>query len=75
MTAARLHLADDLELDARRAAWLPCSRCLAVADLHLGEAWVRRARGQLVPLGVADTTVARLRSLLESHRPERLILL
>jgi len=75
VTAARLHLADDLELDARRAAWLPCSRCLAVADLHLGEAWVRRARGQLVPLGVADTTVSRLRSLLESHRPERLILL
>ena len=36
---------------------------------------MRRARGQLVPLGVTDTSVARLRSLLESHRPERLILL
>lgn len=54
---------------------MPRSRSLAVADLHLGEAWVRRARGQLVPLGVTDTTVARLRSLLESYCPERLILL
>lgn len=75
VTADRLLLHDDVELDARRAAWLPRSRCLAVADLHLGEAWVRRARGQLVPIGVVDTTVARLRSLVESHRPERLILL
>ena len=75
VTAQRLQLHDDLELDARRAVWLPRSRSLAVADLHLGEAWVRRARGQLVPLGVADTTVARLRSLLESYRPERLVLL
>ena len=75
VTAQRLQLHDDLELDARRAVWLPRSRSLAVADLHLGEAWVRRARGQLVPLDVADTTVARLRSLLESYRPERLVLL
>ena len=73
--AERFQLQEDIHLDARRAVWLPRSRCLAVADLHLGEAWVRRARGQLVPLGVADTTVARLRSLIESHRPERLVLL
>jgi metallophosphoesterase superfamily enzyme len=66
---------DRIHLDARRAAWLPLSRCLAVADLHLGEAWVRRARGQLVPLGVVDTTVSRLRSLMEAYRPERVILL
>jgi DNA ligase-associated metallophosphoesterase len=73
--AERFQLQEDIHLDARRAVWLAKSRTLAVADLHLGEAWVRRARGQLVPLGVADTTVARLRSLIESHRPERLVLL
>jgi DNA ligase-associated metallophosphoesterase len=73
--AERFQLEDEIHLDARRAVWLAKSRTLAVADLHLGEAWVRRARGQLVPLGVIDTTVARLRSLIESHRPERLILL
>ena len=71
----RFHLQDDVLLDARRAAWLPRSRSLAVADLHLGEAWARRARGQLMPLGIVDTTVTRLRALLESYRPERLILL
>jgi len=73
--AERFQLQEGIHLDARRAVWLAKSRTLAVADLHLGEAWVRRARGQLVPLGVADTTVARLRSLIESHRPERLVLL
>lgn len=71
----RFQLHDDVLLDARRAAWLPRSRSLAVADLHLGEAWVRRARGQLMPLGIVDTTVTRLRALLESYQPERLILL
>lgn len=75
VTADRFHLHDDVQLDARRAAWLPRSRSLAVADLHLGEAWVRRARGQLVPLGILDNTVTRLRALLEAYRPERLILL
>ena len=73
--AERFQLQDDAVLDARRAVWLPRSRCLAVADLHLGEAWARRARGQLMPLGIVDTTVTRLRALLESYRPERLILL
>lgn len=75
VTAQRLQLHDDLELDARRAVWLPRSRCLAVADLHLGEAWARRARGQLVPLSGGDSAVARLKSLLEDYRPERLVLL
>ncbi|MCX6871508.1 MAG: metallophosphoesterase [Verrucomicrobia bacterium] len=75
MPTDRFHLHDDVLLDARRAAWLPRSRSLAVADLHLGESWARRARGQLMPLGIVDTTVTRLRALLESYRPERLILL
>ena len=73
--AERFQLQDDAVLDARRAVWLPRSRCLAVADLHLGEAWARRARGQLVPLSGGDSAVARLKSLLEDYRPERLVLL
>ena len=73
--AERFQLQDDIHLDARRAVWLPRSRCLAVADLHLGEAWARRARGQLVPLAGGDTAVARLKSLVECYQPERLVLL
>jgi metallophosphoesterase superfamily enzyme len=73
--AERFQLQKDVVLDARRAVWLPRSRCLAVGDLHLGEAWARRARGQLVPLSGGDSAVARLKSLLEDYRPERLVLL
>jgi len=73
--AERFQLQEDVVLDARRAVWLPRSRCLAVGDLHLGEAWARRARGQLVPLSGGDSAVARLKSLLEDYRPERLVLL
>jgi metallophosphoesterase superfamily enzyme len=73
--AERFQLQEDVVLDARRAVWLPRSRCLAVGDLHLGEAWARRARGQLVPLSGGESAVARLKSLLEDYRPERLVLL
>jgi uncharacterized protein len=62
-----------VRLDVRRAAWLPRSRCLVVADLHLGRAWVQRARGQMVPVAAADDTLPRLSALVHDYRPERMV--
>lgn len=67
------NLRDDIWLDARRAIWFADSRILAVADPHLGYAWVQRARGNLFPL-TPDSTVMRLSALCQHYRPERIVL-
>jgi uncharacterized protein len=67
-------LANGLVLDARRAVFLPASRTLAVADLHLGYAWAKRTRGTLLPI-TADDTGDRLTELLHDYQPQRLIVL
>ena len=72
--AATLVLDDALVLDARRAAWLPGPRLLAVADTHLGHAWVQRARGQLVPVGTPDDSLDRLAALVRDHAARRLVI-
>ena len=75
--AERFQLQDDAVLDARRAVWLPRSRCLAVADLHLGEAWARRAPGAAVPalpspagIGFKVKSIAATRALLAKNGVE-----
>ncbi len=70
---ATLALDDALVLDARRAAYLPGPRILAVADTHLGHAWVQRARGQLVPIGTPDDALPRLSDLVRDHGARRLV--
>ncbi len=62
-------------LDARRAAFLPESGILAVADLHLGYAWVQRRRGALIPVSKPDSTSVRLAPLLADYRPRTLVVL
>ncbi len=74
MPAATLVLDDALVLDARRAAWLPGPRLLAVADTHFGHAWVQRARGQLVPIGTPDDSLDRLADLARDHGARRLVI-
>ena len=61
-------------LDGRRAAWLPTVKILALADTHLGFAWVQRRRGQLLPL-TDDDTVPRLRSLLTDYPAQTVAIL
>lgn len=62
-------------LDARRAVFLPESGILAVADLHLGYAWVQRRRGVLMPVSTPDSTLTRLIPLLADYRPRTLVVL
>lgn len=64
-----------MRLDARRAVFFPDSATLAVADLHLGYAWARRARGALLPVAAPDDTVDRLAELVRDHAAKRLVVL
>jgi uncharacterized protein len=68
-------VSDQLTLDARRAAWLPQERVLAVADLHLGYAWAHRLAGQLLPITAREDTLARLQALQRDYRPEKMVVL
>jgi len=54
-----------------RAVWLPDQKTLVVADLHLGRAQESRVD---FPLGEADEITARLRSLLDSMSPDRVVI-
>lgn len=67
-------LASGLVLDARRAVFLPTSRTLAVADLHLGYAWAKRTHGALLPV-IDDNTTDRLTELQRTYQPRRLVVL
>ena len=58
-----------------RAAMLPESRSLLVADLHLGKAATFRKAGLPVPEGSAQRDLARLRGLVEATDAKRLLIL
>lgn len=73
MRAATYKVSDALTLDARRAAWLPRERVLAVADLHLGYAWAHRLSGQLMPILPTNDTLVRLRELQEDYNPAEIV--
>src|SRR3954466_11955425 len=74
-SACQLELGPDLCLDARRAVWFPEQQAIAVADLHLGYAWVKRAAGQLLPLSAPDDAVQRLMALQKHYGAREIILL
>ena len=61
-----------VELLPGRAAMLPVSRSLLVADLHLGKAATFRKAGLPVPEGSAQRDLARLRGLVEATAARRL---
>lgn len=58
-----------------RAAMLPESRSLLVADLHLGKAATFRKAGLPVPEGSAQQDLLRLRGLVEATDAKRLLIL
>ena len=64
-----------VELLPGRAAILPESRSLLVADLHLGKAATFRKAGLPVPEGSAQQDLARLRGLVEATEAKRLLIL
>lgn len=67
--------AADITLLPGRAAWLPATQTLLVADLHLGKAATFRQAGIPVPEGSAQADLARLEQLVAERRPRRLIIL
>jgi DNA ligase-associated metallophosphoesterase len=75
MQRSRLELNPGLWLDARRALWLAEPRALLVADLHLGYAWAHRERGNLLPIGAGENTIARLQALVTDYAPREFFVL
>lgn len=65
----------DILLLPGRAALLPASRTLLVADLHLGKAATFRRAGIPVPEGSAQRDLARVAELVRGHEARRLIVL
>ena len=65
----------DILLLPGRAALVPASRTLLVADLHLGKAATFRRAGIPVPEGSAQRDLARLADLVHGHDVRRLLVL
>lgn len=65
---------NDLILDSRRAAWLPKTRTLVLADLFLGLGAARRRKADLYP-STHQELWERLLSLLEELKPAEVALL
>lgn len=66
---------DEIRLLPGRAALLPASATLLVADLHLGKAATFRKAGIPVPEGSAQRDLARLADLVTRHAVRRLLIL
>lgn len=64
-----------LELWAERAAFLPRTRTLLVADPHFGKAASFRALGVFVPAGTTRDALSRLDALVSRARPARIVFL
>jgi DNA ligase-associated metallophosphoesterase len=65
----------DIVLVPGRAAYLPATGTLLVADLHLGKAATFRSQGIPVPEGSAQKDLVRLARLVTATRARRLIVL
>ncbi len=64
-----------LTLDHSGAAWLSAQETLVVSDLHLEKGSSAAARGRLVPTLDSHDTLMRLRSVVETYRPARVVCL
>lgn len=63
-----------VELLPGRAVFLPASKSLIVADIHLGKAATFRERGLAVPEGSNASDLYRLKSLVDSRKPKQLVI-
>lgn len=66
---------DDLVLLSGRAAFVPATRTLLVADVHLGKAATFRRAGIPVPEGSAQRDLDRLATLAAEHAARRVVVL
>ena len=66
---------DDLVLLSGRAAFVPATRTLLVADVHLGKAATFRRAGIPVPEGSAQRDLDRLAALAAEHAARRVVVL
>ena len=57
-----------------RAAFLPASKSLIVADLHLGKAATFRERGLAVPEGSNASDLGRLKDIIDFKKPKQLVI-
>ena len=62
-------------LDASGAAYLPEHGALIVSDLHLEKGSAGAARGRLLPTFDSHDTLQRLRAVIETYKPRRVICL
>lgn len=66
---------DTLQLLPQKAAWLPLSRTLLIADAHIGKAVSFRALGVPVPRGTTSETLDRLSALVQQQQAQRIVFL
>jgi DNA ligase-associated metallophosphoesterase len=66
---------EEVLLLADKALWWPRAATLVVADVHFGKAASFRQRGIPIPAGTTGTDLMRLTQLIETHRPDRLLVL
>ena len=64
----------DLVLLPDRAVYLPETRVLVIADLHLGKSATFRTRGIAVPEGTTTSDLTRLSKLIEETRARTLVI-
>jgi uncharacterized protein len=64
-----------LQLLPQKAAWLPLSRTLLIADAHIGKAVSFRALGVPVPRGTTSETLDRLSALVQQQQAQRIVFL
>lgn len=64
-----------LQLHPEKAIYWPEEKALLLSDLHLGKGAHFRRAGIPVPVGVADANFRRLRSLINTFSPERILFL
>lgn len=63
-----------VELLPGRAAFLPASESLIVADIHLGKAATFRERGLAVPEGSNASDLCRLKNVADLKKPKKLVI-
>ena len=73
--AAAAAAAADILLLPGRGAFIPASRTLLVADLHLGKAATFRRAGIPIPEGSSQGDLARLETLVRDHAVARVLVL
>jgi len=64
----------EVTLLPEHAVWLPKTKTLIAADIHLGKSATFRTRGIPVPEGDTETDLATLSRLITTHRPTQLII-